>query len=217
MIRGLIFDMDGTLVPNMPYHMKAYEELARRRGFEMIEPVTPKFFGWSNPDVIRAVVPAPIVEQFGAEFLGDEREAIYREIYAGHVTLMKGLKELLDEAVASGVRFTIGSAGPRLDVEFILGQTGLKSLMTGYICGDDVTHGKPDPEIFNRACELMELPPEQCVVFEDAIPGTKAGVAAGCKVVSLSINVPEEELRAAGADLVVKDFTPISLKVLESL
>lgn len=217
MIKGLIFDMDGTLVPNMPYHVMAYNVQAERRGYSLIEPVSSKYFGWRNADVIRAVVPKPYVDRFGADFLGDEREAIYREIYAGNVKLMPGLRTLLDEAIGKGVKFTIGSAGPRLDVEFILDQTGLKDTFAGYVCGDDVSRGKPDPEIFLKAIDMMGLRADECVVFEDALPGTIAGKRAGCKVVSLAINVPERDLREAGADYVAMDFNGIDMALLETL
>lgn len=217
MIKGLIFDMDGTLIQNMPYHMKAFSTLAERLGYQMLQPVTNKFYGRHNDEIFLAIAPQWVIDKYGLQCLSDEKEAIYRELYAGKVCLTDGLAELLAEAKAKGVKCYVGSAAPRLNIDLIWNGAQLDDKIDGCICGDDVVNFKPHPEIFLKCCEGMGLAPEDCVVFEDAISGIKAGWAAGCKVVALSSTATPEALAADGVEHIITDFKGMTLESLEQM
>ena len=217
MIKGLIFDMDGTLIQNMPYHMKAFSTLAERLGYQMLQPVTNKFYGRHNDEIFLAIAPQWVIDKYGLQYLSDEKEAIYRELYAGKVCLTDGLAELLAEAKAKGVKCYVGSAAPRLNIDLIWNGAQLYDKIDGCICGDDVVNFKPHPEIFLKCCEGMGLAPEDCVVFEDAISGIKAGWAAGCKVVALSSTATPESLAADGVEHIIPDFKGMTLESLEQM
>ena len=217
MIKGLIFDMDGTLIQNMPYHMRAFDVQAERHEYQLTQPVTNKFYGRHNDEIFLNVVEPWVVEKYGLQFLSEEKEAIYRELYAGNVALTDGLDALLAEAKEKGVKCYVGSAAPRLNVDFVWGEGKLDDKLDGCVCGDDVVNFKPHPEIFLTCCERMGLKPEECVVFEDAISGIKAGLAAGCKVVALSTTATAEELAVDGLEYVVPSFEGITLEKLEQM
>ena len=217
MIKGLIFDMDGTLIQNMPFHMRAFDVQAERHNYKLTQPVTNRFYGRHNDEIFLNVVEPWVVEKFGLQTLSEEKEAIYRELYAGHVKLTDGLEELLADAKAKGVKCYVGSAAPRLNIDFIWGEAELDSKLDGWVCGDDIVNFKPHPEVFLTCCERMGLKPEECVVFEDAISGIKAGVAAGCKVVGLSSTAPAEELMAGGIKHVVSNFEGMTIESLEKM
>ena len=217
MIKGLIFDMDCTLIQNMPYHMKAFNILAERLGYQMLQPVTNKFYGRHNDEIFRAIAPQWVIDKYGLQYLSDEKEAIYRELYAGNVRLTDGLEELIADARSKGVKCYIGSAGPRVNLELIWNGAELDGKIDGYICGDDVVNFKPHPEIFLKSCEGMGLSPEDCVVFEDAISGIKAGWAAGCKVVALSTTATAEALAADGVEYIVPNFEGMTIASLEKM
>ena len=205
MIKGLIFDMDGTLIQNMPYHMMAFKTLAERLGYEMLEPVTNKFYGRHNDEIFLAIAPQWVIDKYGLQYLSDEKEAIYRELYADKVCLTKGVKCF------------VGSAAPRLNIDLIWSGAELDDKIDGCVCGDDVVNFKPHPEIFLKCCEGMGLNPEDCVVFEDAISGIKAGWAAGCKVVALSSTATPEALAADGVEHIITDFKGMTLSSLEKM
>ena len=217
MIKGLIFDMDGTLIQNMPYHMMAFKTLAERLGYEMLEPVTNKFYGRHNDEIFLAIAPQWVIDKYGLQYLSDEKEAIYRELYADKVCLTEGLAELLAEAKAKGVKCFVGSAAPRLNIDLIWRGAELDDKIDGCVCGDDVVNFKPHPEIFLKCCEGMGLAPEDCVVFEDAISGIRAGWAAGCKVVALSSTATPEALAADGVEHIITDFKGMTLSSLEQM
>ena len=217
MIKGLIFDMDGTLIQNMPYHMKAFNVLAERLGYQMLQPVTNKFYGRHNDEIFMAIAPQWVIDKYGLQYLSDEKEAIYRELYAGHVCLTDGLEELIADAKSKGVKCYIGSAGPRVNLELIWNGAELDNKIDGYICGDDIVNFKPHPEVFLKSCEAMGVAPEDCVVFEDAISGIKAGWAAGCKVVALSTTATVEALAADGVEHIVPNFEGMTIASLEEM
>lgn len=213
-IKGLIFDMDGTLIENMAYHFAAFDELARRHGYKHLRPVDSRYYGWNNLDIFPEIVPAADLAQLGADNLSKEKEVVYRELYAGHVKLTAGLDALLTDARRCGVKCAIGSAGPRVNVEFIMREAKLGDRMDAYVCLDDVTRCKPDPEIFLTACERLHLAPHDCVVFEDGIPGIKAALAAGCAAVGVATTMPAKALTDAGADIVVRNFEGMTIASL---
>lgn len=217
MIKGLIFDMDGTLIQNMPYHMRAFDVQAERHGYTLTQPVSNKFYGRHNDEIFLNVVEPWVVEKFGLQFLSEEKESIYRELYAGHVALTEGLDALLADAKAKGVKCYVGSAAPRVNAEFVWGEGQLDSKLDGYVCGDDVVNFKPHPEIFLTSCERMGLKPEECVVFEDAISGINAGLAAGCKVVALSTTATPEDLAVDGLEHIVPNFEGMTIESLEAM
>ena len=217
MIKGLIFDMDGTLIQNMPYHMKAFDVQAERHGYKLTQPVSNRFYGRHNDEIFLNVVEPWVVEKYGLQFLSEEKEAIYRELYAGNVRLTDGLEALIADAKANGVKCYIGSAGPRVNLELIWQGAELDDKIDGYICGDDVVNFKPHPEIFLKCCERMGLQPEECIVFEDALSGIKAGVAAGCNVIALSTTAKPEDLAVEGLKYIVPNFEGMTIESLSKL
>lgn len=217
MIKGLIFDMDGTLIQNMPYHMKAFDVQAERHGYKLTQPVSNRFYGRHNDEIFLNVVEPWVVEKYGLQFLSEEKEAIYRELYAGNVRLTDGLEALIADAKANGVKCYIGSAGPRVNLELIWQGAELDDKIDGYICGDDVVNFKPHPEIFLKCCERMGLQPEECIVFEDALSGIKAGFAAGCKVIALSTTAKPEDLAVEGLKYIVPNFEGMTIESLSKL
>ncbi|MBR7183613.1 MAG: HAD family phosphatase [Alistipes sp.] len=217
MIKGLIFDMDGTLIQNMPYHMKAFDVQAERHGYKLTQPVSNRFYGRHNDEIFLNVVEPWVVEKYGLQFLSEEKEAIYRELYAGNVRLTDGLEALIADAKANGVKCYIGSAGPRVNLELIWQGAELDDKIDGYICGDDVVNFKPHPEIFLKCCERMGLQPEECIVFEDALSGIKAGFDAGCNVIALSTTAKPEDLAVEGLKYIVPNFEGMTIESLSKL
>lgn len=213
-LKGLLFDMDGTLVDNMKYHFIAFEEYAKKMGFTVLEPMTPKFGGMHAEDCFNALVGKEIVQKYGAKTLEDGKEATYREIYRPHMKPVAGLIELLQAAKNAGVKCAIGSAGSRENVAFIIEGLGIAEYIDASICGGDVTYAKPHPEIFTKAREALGLQPEECIVVEDAVNGVRAGVADGCKCIAVTTTTSVEGLTEAGASMCIKDYTSLTIEGL---
>ena len=218
MLKGLLFDMDGVLVDNMAIHFQAFAAMAERYNLSADGNVDfTHLNGRGNDDIITALFPADIVAQKGVQALADEKEALYREIYAPIIVPTKGLKEVLAIAHSAGLRCAVGSSGPRENVDFVLRECHIEPFFEVRISGDMVTRCKPDPEIFLTAASRLGLEPSECLVFEDAISGVKAAKAAGMKVIALTTTHSRQQLQEAGAEIVVEDFSPITLDTIFAL
>ena len=138
-------------------------------------------------------------------------------MYRPHIKPIAGLMELLNEAKKAGVKCAIGSSGCRENVEMIIEALGIADLIDGSISGSDVTHGKPHPEIFTKAHELLGLKAEECVVVEDAVNGILAGIAAGCKCIAVTTTSSAETLTEAGASFCFEDYSTVTIERINGL
>ena len=216
-LKGLLFDMDGTLVDNLAYHFMAFDAYAKREGFTLLEPVSLKINGMHSNDIFPLLLGNEVVAQYGLDRLNREKEEVYRDMYRPKIAPIAGVIELLKEAKKAGVKCAIGSSGCRENVEMIIEGLGIADLIDGSISGSDVTHGKPHPEIFTKAHELLGLKAEECIVVEDAVNGIVAGVRAGCKCIAVTTTATAEVLAEAGASLCVEDYSTVTIEQLNEL
>ena len=216
-LKGLLFDMDGTLVDNLAYHFAAFDAYAQREGFTLLEPVTLKINGMHSNDIFPMILGDKVVAEYGLDRLNREKEEVYREMYRPHIKPIAGVMELLRAAKAAGVKCAIGSSGCRDNVEMIIEGLGIADLIDASISGSDVTHGKPHPEIFTKAHELLGLKAEECVVVEDAVNGILAGIAAGCKCIAVTTTASAEVLSEAGASMCFEDYSTVTIEKIDNL
>ena len=216
-LKGLLFDVDGTLVDNLAYHFAAFDEYARREGFTLLQPMSLKMNGMHSNQIFPMMVGDKVVAEYGLDRLNREKEEVYREMYHDKVEPIAGLIDFLKAAKAAGVKCALGSSGCRDNVNMIINGLGIADYVDASISGSDVTNGKPHPEIFTKAHEAMGLKAEECIVVEDAVNGILAGVAAGCKCLAITTTATAEELTKAGADICVADYTTVTIDQLKSL
>ncbi len=215
MIKGVLFDMDGVLVDNADMHHKAFDMFCRRHGVDGWQEKFSSLYGMGNDDIMRTLMPKELVERRGTESLSDEKEAIYREIYAPTIKPVNGLKELLTKLKEMGIRCAVGSSGCRANVEFVLEKCGIGSFFDVKVSGDSVTRCKPDPEIYLTAARLLGLDPKECIVFEDAVAGIKAATSANVShTIALETSLSGAELMKTEARYIVKDFTQVTDEML---
>ena len=212
MIRGVLLDMDGVLVNNTQAHVKAFEIFCERYGGEDWLHKLQTAFGMGNDDIMRLILPEEIIREKGMKALGEEKEAIYREVYAPEIRPVRGLVELLEELRRRGIRCAVGSSGCRENVDFVLSNCGITDYFSCIVSGDRVTRCKPDPEIYLLAAEGLHLPSAECLVFEDARVGITAARRAGAgRIVALATTLPRHTLATqTEADVVIDDFASIT-------
>ncbi len=181
---AFLFDMDGVIVDSNPHHRLAWEAFNRRYGLETTEDMHRRMYGRRNDQIVR---------DFFGETLSDEevaargfaKEALYREMIADRVPdmIVPGLRDFLDKY--RGVPKAVASNAEPANVDFLLERTGLRHYFQAVVNGHQVTRPKPDPEIYLLAAKLLEIPPAECIVFEDSHSGVAAGRAAGMPVIGL--------------------------------
>lgn len=207
-LRGAIFDMDGTLVDNSAVHVRAFALFCERYSVSDWQEKLQSAFGMGSDDIMRMILPEAVIRERGLKALADEKEAIYREIYAPEIRPVEGLRELLEALRAAGVRCAVGSSGCKQNVDFVLEKCGIAEFFDVIISGDMVTHCKPDPEIYLTAARELGLQPAECAIFEDAKAGIEAAnrAHAGRIVVIATTLAPDVIRTETAADLIVEDF-----------
>ena len=211
MKKAALFDMDGTLVDNTLAHMRAFEIFCARYGVTGWKEKLSQAFGMGNDDIMRLIMPAELIRERGLASLAEEKEAIYREIYAPEIRPVEGLVPLLESLRAAGVRCAVGSSGCRANVDFVLEKCRIGEFFDARISGDRVTRCKPDPEIYLTAAAALGMAPAECVVFEDAKAGIESARRAGVgRIVALATTLPREVLeRETDADRVIDTFADL--------
>ncbi|MBI4603931.1 MAG: HAD family phosphatase [Planctomycetes bacterium] len=204
---GVIFDMDGVLVDSAEAHYEAWRRLGREIGAEFPRSVFVSTFGMHNRQIIPLWLGDSFPDEEGDRW-SERKEAIYREVAAKTLKPLDGAVDLIQALAAGGFSLAVGSSGPKANVELVLDVLGVRDRFAALSTGDDVRHGKPNPEVFLKAAGKLCLPAPRCAVIEDAPQGVEAGLAAGSRVVAVATTRPAAEL--AGAHLVVESLRELS-------
>lgn len=212
---GVIFDMDGVLVDSYQAHFESWRRMLEQKGRELAEPEFAETFGRTSRDIIQHF--------FGETMSGEEiacwdeeKEAEYREIITADFPAMEGASELIAALAEAGFRLAIGSSGPKKNVQTVLDNLPNAHLIAASVNGQQVSRGKPAPDVFLRAAEKLELPPARCAVLEDALAGLDAAHAAGMAALAITGTAPRDAL-AEKADIVVdslRELTPVTIQQL---
>lgn len=206
---GIIFDMDGVIVDNHKYHMQAWQTFCNKYGIPLTEEdYRDNINGRTAPAIMQYLFGEDITAELILQYT-IEKESLYRELFATHLAPTPGLRSYLDDALAAQLPMAVATSAPTENVEFTLDGLGIRKYFSAILDQHAVTQGKPHPEVYTKACAALELPPEKCVVFEDAISGIKAGLAAGCTVIGVATSHSKEELTASKKN--IYDFNEITI------
>lgn len=214
-LQAAIFDWDGVVIDSSQHHEESWERLAKETGRHLPTNHFKKGFGMKNEVIIPQLLqwtedPEKIHE------LSLRKEALYREVVVEWgIEALPGVKELLDALALAGIPRVIGSSTHRANIETSLNLLGLREAFTAITTAEDVSHGKPDPEVFLKCAEKAGAEPKASVVFEDALVGIEAGHRAGMKVVAVATTNDADII--SHADLTVHRLTEVDLDSLEAL
>ena len=214
---GVLFDWDGVVIDSSREHEHAWELLAAERGLPLPIDHFKKGFGKKNEAIIPSLGWA--LEPDRVRELADRKEEIYRRLVASRgVTVLSGARELLEALKSVGIPRAVASSTHRGNLDALFAATGLGSLFDAVVCGDDVTHGKPDPEVFLKAAVQLGLASENSVVIEEAFAGIEAARRGGMKVVGVATTHQLKELEELGeCDLAVGSLLEVSPSILAKL
>ena len=215
MCRGVIFDMDGVLIDSHPIHKKVWSQFLA----SVNRPV--------SDDELDFVLDGRKREEILRHFLGDLSEDRLKEygrrkneLYAESskdLRTIAGVEEFLASLEAAGLLMAVGTSASFQRARDTLTVLGILPRFSALVTGNDVANGKPDPEIFLRAAERLNLAARNLLVVEDAVSGVKAAKAAGMKCLGIAANGRGGDLMAAGADHVIPDYSEISLQAVQQL
>jgi beta-phosphoglucomutase family hydrolase len=212
---GAIFDWDGVIIDSRAQHEASWERLAAEETRSLPEGHFLRGFGMKNDRIIPEIL-GWTQEAQAIRRLGLRKEELYREVIRdGGISPLPGVREFLERLAAAEVPCVVGSSTERKNIDTILDAIGLHRFFPEIVSADDVKRGKPDPAVFLAAAKRIGLPPERCVVFEDAHVGIEAAQAAGMKVVAVATTHERSQLQ--NADRVVDRLDELSLEDLRAL
>ncbi len=182
--KALIFDCDGTLADTMPGHFAAWVAALRAGGGDITEE---RFY--QNAGVTSAAIIDALNQDFGYGLDVPKTVEAKEQTYVEGLHEVREIKAVADiaRAHAGKIPMAVASGGLRSVVHATLDAVGLRPLFDAVVTAEDVTHGKPAPDIFLRAAEMLGVAPEDCIVYEDGDPGIVAARAAGMRVVDVRV------------------------------
>jgi HAD superfamily hydrolase (TIGR01509 family) len=196
------------LVANMPLHEEAFARFgARHRLPPFTTDMRARLDGKRNRDIFPILFGRALSDEELRRY-ADEKEGVYREISRGRLAPLPGLTRLLDLLDGHGLPAALATSSPIENVAHTLGELGLAARLTRIVRSDTLPRGKPHPDVFLAAAQIIEVPPPECLAFEDAPAGVLAARAAGMRCVALTTSFPEATFAAHGAaaDHTVADF-----------
>ena len=213
-VRGVVFDLDGTLVDNIRFHFAAFQAMAARLDRGMDEVMFQSFNGLKNEDIFPRFVGRTLTRGELAA-LSDEKEQSYRDLYRPEMKPHRGAAGLLARLRGAGIKLAVASSAPPANRSMVLDGLGWTASFDAVVASEGL-RGKPAPDVFLAAAERIGVPPSDCLAFEDAESGVQAAVAAGMIVVGVTTNVAAAALVAAGARFTIEHFASLPAE-LEAL
>ncbi len=216
MTAAVIFDMDGVLIDSGAHHRAAWRALLAELGEE---PAHPEYWrltiGRPSEEALPLLLGRRVPEHESWRLARRKRDLYVSFARAGMVSVA-GVREFVAALARLGVPRAVGTSASRFDVDGMLSGVGLRRHFDVIITADDVTQGKPDPEVYELAAARLGMPAEACIVFEDSLVGIVAARRAGMRAIGVTTAHSEEELRQAGAESVIADFEGIEWRSLAS-
>ena len=192
--KAFIFDLNGTMIDDMQYHARAWYDILNhdlKAGLTQDE-VKVQMYG-KNSELLERIFGKNHFDETRMNELSLEKERRYQQAYLPNLKLINGLQIFLERSEQAGIPMAIGSAAITFNIDFILDNLHIRHFFKAIVSADDVTTSKPDPETFIKCAELLNVSPENCIVFEDAPKGVEAAQNAGMDCVVLTTMHEKEE------------------------
>ncbi|MEX1129044.1 MAG: HAD family phosphatase [Vicinamibacterales bacterium] len=184
--RGVLWDLDGTLVDSGDHHWRAWRDTLRDEGVALTYEQFLASFGQKNDTILTAWMGAAATPDV-IRRVGDAKESLYRQFAVTEgLAPLPGAADWVARLHDDGWRQAIASSAPAENVRVMLDALKVDRYFDAFVSAEDVTAGKPDPQVFLAAAAKLQVPPSACVVVEDAAAGIEAAKRAGMKCVGVS-------------------------------
>lgn len=208
MINAVIFDLDGVIVSTDDCHYRAWKKMADDEGIYFDREINNRLRGVSRMESLEIVLEKRVKDYSDKEKqqLAEKKNNFYKQLITELTPddILPGVTEKLSELKEHGIKIAIGSSSKNTPI--ILKQIGLDSFFDAVSDGNNITNSKPDPEVFQKAAQMLGVPVENCMIVEDADAGIEAGKRAGMKTLSVQ--------GAHGADFSAKNLDECDLLAL---
>ena len=214
MTEAVVFDMDGVLIDSGAHHRAAWRALLEELGEEPAHPEHWRLtIGRPSEEAVPLLLGRPMSE-YEARRLARRKRDLYVHLARGGIVTVPGVSRFVADLARRKIPRAVGTSASGFDVNRLLAGAGLRRYFDVIVTADDVTYGKPDPEVYLLAAARMRVTPERCVVFEDSLVGVEAARSAGMRAIGITTAHTGEELVQAGAERAVGDFEEIEWPIV---
>ena len=212
MKKGIIFDMDGTIVDSLPYHYKAWKIFFKENKVENFSKKLKDYKGGGTLDLMTAVYGNKYSRK-ELKIMTDDKEIIFREIYKNNVVPIMGFMDMFELIKSKNILVGLASNAIRKNVKMILSELKIYEKFDSIICGDEVKRGKPDPEMFDETVDRFNLKKEECLIFEDSVEGVSAAVNSKVDVVGITSSSSEKILIDKGCKTTIDNYLNFDISI----
>lgn len=195
-MKAFLFDLDGVIVDTAKYHYIAWKRIGEKVGFHLSHEQNESLKGVSRVESLERILgwaKVRLMQEEKNRLLHEKNEDYLAQIDGmGQEEILPGVLDLLQYARENNIPVALGSASK--NASLILEKLGITHLFDAIVDGNHVTKSKPDPEVFLKGAQLLNHPPQECIVFEDAAAGIAAAKAAGMTTIGMG---GEEEVKTA--------------------
>jgi len=190
--KAFLFDLNGTMIDDMPYHIKAWHRILNHLGATIsLERMKEECYG-KNEELLERIFPGRFSESEKKQ-MGIAKEKEYQRVFRSELRLISGLHKYLHDAHNAGIKTGIGTAAIMANVDFVVDGVHIRHYIDAIVSADDVHESKPNPETFLKCAELLQVEPKACLVFEDSPKGAECAFNAGMDcVIITTLHQPEE-------------------------
>ena len=207
--KAVIWDMDGVIADTALYHRQAWQKVLLKKGINFTEENFQRYFGQRNEEIIRKIL-GEEKSQDEIDEIAIEKEESFRSLIRPNIRSLPGVIELMESLTENEFRMALASSTPMENIRLLTESLGIDKYFQSIISAEDVTEGKPDPQVFLLAAESLAIEPGSCIVIEDAVAGVTAAKRAGMLCLAVTNTHPRESLQ--GADLIVDTLEAVTVK-----
>jgi beta-phosphoglucomutase family hydrolase len=213
-IWAVLWDMDGVIADTAGYHFRSWQYAFKQQGVDFTEADFKRAFGLRNDSIIRLMLGNDLVPD-RIDSIIRVKEEHFRAKARGQVKMFPGVLDLLTALQKEGIRAAIASSTPLENIQMLLKSLKIEGYFQAIVYGQEVSEGKPSPQIFLLAAQRVKAEPPNCVVIEDAVAGVAAAKRGGMHCIAVANTHTTGEL--ASADLVVDSLEKVNIDTIAKL
>jgi beta-phosphoglucomutase len=180
--KAFLFDLNGTMINDMPYHIEAWHKHLVALGSDIsLEATKYQCYG-KNDELLERVFPGRFSMEEKIQ-IGNQKEAVYRSEFKPFLQLIDGLDHFLFQAAKQNIKMAIGSAAIDDNIDFVIDNLNIRHYFDAIVSANKVVKSKPHPETFLKCSELLGVHPNKCIVFEDTPKGVECAMNAGMNAI----------------------------------
>jgi len=183
--KAFLFDLNGTMINDMPYHVSAWHAIMNALGANItLEKMKQECYGKSD-EVIERIFPGRFTDEEKTK-MSFEKEKQYQQDFKPSLKLIAGLERFLVDAHGAAIKLGIGSAAITFNIDFVLDGLDIRKYFDVIVSADDVINSKPNPETWLKCADELEVSPAECIVFEDSPKGAESALNADMKCIIIT-------------------------------